>query len=109
MKQYYVSIDFAETKPISSEEIIRMAFDPKTNDVYADYLRMVLKNAGNTISKIDREDLSSIDFGIHETGCIVPFGETLRHPYSKNFYKPLEEVIHELPPLPPSMLFTSDN
>ncbi|HEV8079544.1 MAG TPA: hypothetical protein VGP43_02445 [Chitinophagaceae bacterium] len=104
MKNYYVSIDFDKTKPISLEEIQQIAFDSKTDDGYADYLQMVLNNAKGSLSKIDGECLNEIEFGIHESGCIIPFGESSSHPYArKNFYKPLEEVIQELPPLPEFM------
>jgi hypothetical protein len=85
MKKYYVSIDFEDTKPITYQDIVYMAFDSKTENEYADYLQYVLKQAKRLTATVGQE-VTDVDFGIHETGCIVPFGCGSFHPYSKNFY-----------------------
>ena len=85
MKKYLVSIDFTEVAPISYASLLSRAFDPGTPDEYADYLKSVLENAARILPSIGRQ-IETVEFGMHATGCIVPFGEGSTHPYSRHFY-----------------------
>ena len=97
MKYYNVSIDFTQAQPIPYQNIIEMAFDPNTENDYADYLQYVLKKAKQATG-IVKETIQDVQFYIHKTGCIIPFGEGSFHAYSKNFYKLAPES--ELPNIP---------
>ena len=89
MKTFFVSIDYQDTKPISYSEIVSMANNPKTPSEYANYLKYVIKK-GERITESHGSSISKIEFGIHKTGCIVPFGEGSHHPFSKNFYTEMQ-------------------
>jgi hypothetical protein len=91
--KYYISIDYTETKPIAYSHLVALAFGASTDNDYADYLQYVLSKAKRIANNVEE-----IQFSIHETGCVVPFGEGSYHPYSKNFYSWVELPDFEIDP-----------
>jgi hypothetical protein len=82
--------------PVSLDRILDMAFDPQTPEDYAGYLIYVLRTAKRILGTIGRT-IETVDFAIHENGCIHPFGEG-GHPYCENFYTWVDDK--DLPPFP---------
>ena len=93
MEEYVISINLKEVKPIGYWEIVELAGNPATDDEYADYLKHVLLYAKRMMERLGG-DIREVKFRVHKTGCIIPFGENLRHSYSRHFYS---RVSLELP------------
>ncbi len=70
----FTSIDSNETSPITYDQLLSMAFHPATPDEYAAYLTGVLVKARQIASTL-HFNIISMEFGIHQSGFVVPFGE----------------------------------
>ena len=77
----YTSIDFLDTKPIETGTLINMSNSPDIDPSFAEYIKGVLTKA-KAVAESVGETFDSIKFEIHQTGCIVPFGESA---YTHNF------------------------